>query len=103
MSPIEKDKRPTKKRVVSKDFRTVVVSAVSGGANDNLAQVVLGIELMDPELQEDFIQEEVRLVMTPRTLKMFNRVLTNLVTAVESDLGEISIPEGPSPVIKRES
>jgi hypothetical protein len=84
-----------KKRIVSKEFRTVVVSTISGGASENLVQLTFGLEVPDPDANEDFIMEEVRLVMTPRTLKMTQRVLTNLLETLEGVLGEI--PAGPIP------
>jgi hypothetical protein len=53
------------------------------------------LDVPDPETREDTITEEIRLIMTPRTLKMTQMVLTKLVETPESTLGEI--PASPIP------
>jgi len=80
-----------KKKITSKDFRTIAVSAIGASANDNLVQIVFGLEVPDSVTREEVIMEEVRLVMTPRTLKTVQVTLTNLVNGLESALGEIQI------------
>ena len=98
--PTEKPAEVTavaRKRVTSKEFRTIVVSAIGANANDNLIQVTFGLEIFDPDLMEEIIMDEVRLVMTPRTLKTVQTTLANLVSGLESVLGEI--PVGPLPPV----
>lgn len=89
-----------KKKITSKDFRTIVVSAIGAGANDNLVQLTFGLEVMDSDTMQEVLMEEVRLVMTPRTLKVVQQTLTNLVDGLQSALGEI--PIGPLPPIQIE-
>jgi hypothetical protein len=89
-----------KKKILSKDFRTIAVSTIGANANDNLIQVMLGLEILDADTMQDGLMEEVRLVMTPRTLKMVQMTLTNLVQRLESVLGEI--PVGPPPPVQLE-
>lgn len=81
-----------KKKVASKDFRTIAVSSIGANANENLIQLTFGLEIADPENdQENIILEEVRLVMTPRTLKLVQMVCTSIVGGLESALGEIMV------------
>ena len=102
--PIDQSKKTEatpKKKLVSKDFRTVVVSTIGGGANENLVHLVFGLEVPDPDTAEDAIMEEVRLVMTPRTLKLTQRILTNLLEGLEGAMGEIPIAALPPMRIER--
>lgn len=80
-----------KKRVQSKDFRTVVVSSIGAAANDNLAQITFGLEIIDQDSDEEIILEEIRLVMTPRTLKVVQQTLRNLLDGMELAMGEIPL------------
>ena len=80
----------------------MVVSTIGGGSNENLAHLVFGLEVPDPETEEDSIMEEVRLVMTPRTLKLTQHVLTNLVQSLEAAMGEIPLGPVPAARIKKE-
>ena len=89
-----------KKKITSKDFRTIAVSAIGANANDNLIQLIFGLEIIDNDTREEIIMEEVRLVMTPRTLKTVQMTLTNLVQGLESVLGEI--PAGAVPPVELE-
>ena len=92
-----------KRKIRSDHFRTIVVSALGANANDNLIQLVFGLEIVDSESMQEVIMEEVRLVMTPRTLKTVQVTLTNLVQGMESSLGEIVIgPTAPVVVQTRE-
>lgn len=86
-----------KKKIISKDFRTIAVSAIGAATNDNLTQITFGLEVLDSDTMEDIILEEVRLVMTPRTLKVVQQTLRNLVDGLESAMGEI--PLGPLPPV----
>jgi hypothetical protein len=92
-----------KKKITSKDFRTVVVSTLGGGTNDNLAQLTFGLEVLDHNTQEEIIMEEVRLVMTPRTLKLVQRTLTSLLETLEAAIGEIPVALPPAPRITKNS
>lgn len=91
-----------KRKVTSKDFRTIAVSAFGVNANDNLIQLVFGLEVTDNTTMEEIIVEEVRLVMTPRTLKTVQLTLTNLVQGLEEIIGEIpSVAPPPIDVAKK--
>lgn len=46
-----------KKKIISKDFRTVVVSSIGGGANENLVHLIFGLEMPDPDTMQDVIVE----------------------------------------------
>jgi hypothetical protein len=96
--PTEKPAQPPageKKKILSKDFRTIAVSAIGANANDNLIQLMFGLEIFDSDTMQETIMEEVRLVMTPRTLKTVQMTLTNLVQGLETVLGEIPVGQLP--------
>jgi hypothetical protein len=78
-----------KKKILSKDFRTIAVSTIGANANDNLIQVMLGLEILDADTMQEVIME-----------KMVQMTLTNLVQRLESVLGEI--PVGPPPPVQLE-
>jgi hypothetical protein len=78
-----------KKKITSKDFRTIAVSAIGANANDNLVHLTFGLEVTDNTTMEEVIVEEVRLVMTPRTLKAVQMTLTQLVQGLETVMGEL--------------
>ena len=40
-------------------------SAIGANANDNLIQLMFGLEIFDSDTMQEVIMEEVRLVMTP--------------------------------------
>lgn len=97
------DQPPNKKRRTeqSKEFRTIAVSAVGLSMNDNLAHVTLGLELQSGDPDEEFIQDEVRAVMTPRTLKVLAISFTNAVAAFEAAQGsEIQLAPGKEAELK---
>ncbi len=77
----------------SKEFRTVAISTISVTANDNFIYVTFGLELPqhDGSIHN---MEEVRLVMTARSLKINAQVLNNTVNAIEAVAGPISLPAG---------
>jgi hypothetical protein len=81
-----------RKKVTSKDFRTVVVSSIGASGSDNLVYIMCGLEISDPDSNEDILLEEVRLVMTPRTLKLYQVTLTNILNALEGAMGELPVP-----------
>jgi hypothetical protein len=72
--------------------KTIAVSSIGMSVNDNFAQVTFGLELLGkgPPGSET-IQEEVCLVMTPRTMKVFSAVLANSIATLEKLIGEIPI------------
>ena len=73
----------------SKDFRYVFANAFALRLGDNDVTLTLGMhEGGDPE---DML-EEVAVVMTPRTLKVILNNLDNALKALESEIGEISVP-----------
>ncbi len=73
----------------SKDFRYVFINAFGVRLGDNDVTLTLGMyEGGDPQ---DML-EEVAVVMTPRTLKIILNNLGNALKAMESHLGEISVP-----------
>ncbi len=78
----------------SKDFRYVFVNAFAVRLGDNDVTLTLGMhEGGDPE---DML-EEMAVVMTPRTLKIFLNNLDNALKALESEIGEIPVPPGKLP------
>jgi hypothetical protein len=68
-----------------------------------LAQLTFGLEVFDHNTQEEVIMEEVRLVMTPRTLKLVQRTLTTLLETLETAIGEIPVVSAPAPSITKTS
>lgn len=78
----------------SKDFRYVFVNAFGVRLGDNDITLTLGMhEGGDPEE----MLEEVAVVMTPRTLKIILNSVGNALNALESQIGEISVPPGKFP------
>jgi len=64
---------------------------------------IVGLEVFDHETQQDFIVEEVGLVMTPRTLKLVQRTLTNLLATLEEAIGEIPVTPVTAPRVTKGS
>jgi hypothetical protein len=81
-----------KKKVPSKDFKTIAVSSIGAHATDNLIQLTFGLEIPDPDNeQETVIMEEIRVVVTPRTLKLIQVVCAGLIEGLEGVIGEIPV------------
>ena len=78
----------------SKDFRYVFVNAFGMRFGENDITLILGID--EGGKPEDMLQE-VAVVMTPRTLKIFSNNLDNALKALESQMGEIPVPPGKLP------
>ena len=55
------------------------------------AHLTFGLEIVDSDSSEEVIMEEVRLVMTPRTLKTVQMTLTNLVQGLQRDVGMLEV------------
>jgi hypothetical protein len=56
---------------------------------------MFGLEVFDPDTMQEVIMEELRLVMTLRTLKTVYMTLGNIVQGLEAVLGEIPVAQLP--------
>lgn len=77
----------------SKEYRTVYVNAFRMRFKDNDVTLSLAAEVDDPEGNE-IIQDEVRVIMTPRTAKVLLLSLSNIIAKFEETLGPIQLPAG---------
>lgn len=86
-----KTKKPDKPVVPSKEFRTVYINAFRMRLKDNDVMLSLATEVDDSQGNE-YLQDEVRVVMTPRTAKILMLSLNKVMKVYEESIGVIQLP-----------
>lgn len=87
---MENPTNDAKPSVNSTNFRNIAIDHFGISANDNLVQLTLGLETLS-ENGQPCIAREVTAVLTPKSLKVLQILLTSVLERMESDLGEIII------------
>lgn len=82
-----------KKHVESKDFRTVFVNAFNMRFGENDVALMLSTEVADSK-SDVFFQDEVRVMMTPRSAKVLFLILKTMISEFEKERGPIPMQEG---------
>ena len=79
--------------VRSKDYRIIFVNGFRLRVSQNDVALTMVIE-MENEQGQPIIQEEVRAMMTTRSLKVLMLLLQNVVADIENKAGPIELPPG---------
>jgi len=90
---------PGKKLIRSKDFKSAVVSNFGMRLNDNLCEITFGYETAIGG--EEVVIEELKAVMTPRSLKILLFILQQSLPAFEAAIGGIKMPTGKEEEIQK--
>ena len=86
-------KKIDKPIIQSKEFRTVFINAFRMRATENDITLTMAAELDDAK-GNAFIQDEIRAIMTPRSIKVLMLLLNNVVANIEKKFGPIGLPPG---------
>src|SRR4051812_35086045 len=73
----------------AKDFRYVFASTFGARASDNDIAVVVGID--EGDTPGEIIEEQVGIIMTPRSAKLLHHILGQVLDRIEKATGDISI------------
>lgn len=75
------------------DFRAVPADAFSMRLNDNMAQLIFGMEIGPGSVDKEIL-ENTMVGLTPRSLKVLGMIITQAVASFESVSGPIPLPPG---------
>ena len=82
---------PSEKRERSKDFRFIFANAFNVKFSDNdVALTLANQHVFGGEKDTTYVDEAV-LMMTPKTAKLLARILNNIVSELESQIGPIAL------------